>query len=292
MAGVHIGFVTLAYDPDSLRRARAMARSLRRQERAARITLLAALPVAERPAEFDELVEVSQPEPFSGSYRFFNKLLALARHAPAERSLFLDDDILVLAPLTPVIEQHFTGRPFAFHSDRHSSDSLFPGTNHVDPRAMAVEFGLASVVDPYGGGHLYFERPDCESYLREAIELVLYEPELYRRLSGDGFLSDEVALAIVANRHGLDMPHLDGWIDPLDRVRADAIELDLARGTYRLSSRDRGSDLSTSLLHFCADGKRSWSYLRAIESLLEEPDQAARNGARAPFWRSKPSEGR
>lgn len=285
-------FVTLAYDPDSLRRARAMARSLRRHERTARITLLAALPLAERPAEFDELVEVSQPEPFSFAYRFFNKLLALARHAPAERSFFLDDDVLVLAPLTPVIERHFAGRPFAFHSELHSPDSPFPGTNHVDPRAVAAELGLASVVDPYGGGHLYFERPACEPYFREAIELVLHEPELYRRLSGDGFLGDEVALAIVANRHRLEMPHLEGWIDPLDRVRAEAIELDLLQGLYRLPSRNRGSDRSTALLHFCADGKRSRNYLRAVETLLAESGPVARHGGRSSFWRRDPTEGR
>lgn len=285
-------FVTLAYDPESLRRARAMARSLRRHERTARITLLAGLTVAERPAEFDGLVEVSQPEPFSFEYRFFNKLLALARHAPAERNFFLDDDVLVLAPLTPVIEDHFAGRPFAFHSERLSADSPFPGTNHVDPRAVAAELGVDSVVDPYGGGHLYFERPACQSFFREAIDLVLHEPERYRRLSGDGFLSDEVALAIVANRHGLEMPHLGGWIDPLDRVRADAVELDLAHRTYRLPPRDRGSDHSTALLHFCADGKRSRTYLRAVEALLAEGDPTARNGGRASFWRRDPTDGR
>jgi len=281
-------FVTLAYDPDSLRRARAMARSLRRHERTARITLLAALPLAERPAEFDELVEVSQPEPFSGAYRFFNKLLALARHAPAERSFFLDDDVLVLAPLTPVIERHFAGRPFAFHCERHSPDTPFPGPNHVDPRAVAAELGLASVVDPYGGGHLYFERPACVPYFREAIELVLREPELYRRLSGDGFLSDEVSLAIVANRHGLEMPYLNGWIDPLDRVRAEAIEFDLRQGLYRLPLRDRGNDRSTALLHFCADGKKTRNYLRAVEALLSDSETPGRNGARASFWRRGP----
>jgi len=263
------GFLTLAHDQDSLRRSRAMARSLRRQEPEAWIALLAACDAARRIEEFDEQIEISRPEPFSGPYRFFNKLLAMSRHARCERNFFLDDDVLVLRPLTPTILEHFAGRPFAFHCDRLSSATSFPGPNHVDPRAVAAEFGLAEVVDPYGGGHLYFERPGCEPLFREAIELVLHEPELYAVLSGDGFLSDEVALAIVANRNGLTMPVLDGWIDPLDRSRADAIQLDLERGDYRFPGRDRGADSATCLLHFCADGKQSPTYLEVVRRMLD-----------------------
>ena len=287
MAPAPCEFLTLAHDPGSLRRARAMARSLRRHEPGVRITLLAALPVAARPAEFDAVVGVREPEPFCGAYRFFNKLLALARHAPAARNFFLDDDVLVLAPLTSMIERHFAGLPFAFHCDKHAPSSPFQGPNHVDPGAVAEELALASVLDPYGGGHLYFERPACEPFFREAIELVLYEPALYRRLSGDGFLSDEVALAIVANRHRLDLPHLDAWVDPLDRPRADAMQLDLAGGTYRLPSRDRGSDHATALLHFCADGKRARSYLRAVEWLLADSEATESRTARLAFWRRR-----
>jgi hypothetical protein len=280
------GFLTLAHDAASVRRARAMARSLRRHEPGVPVALLAACPLAERPAEFDTIVEVPVPEPFVGAYRFFNKLMALGRCAPFARNFFLDDDVLVLGPLRPMIEERFAGRPFALNCDRRAPTEAFQGPNHLDPAAVAAQLGVSTVMDPYGGGHLYFERPACERFFREAVELVLFEPQLYRRLTGDGFLGDEPALAIVAHRHGLELPSVEGWIDPLDRPRAESIELDPERGVYRFPARDRGADERTRLLHFCADGKTATTYRRAIAALLGEPEERAGTRLRALFRRA------
>lgn len=278
------GFVTMAHDAASLRRARALARTLRRHEPGAPLALLAVRAARAGAREFDQVVAVAEPEPFAPPYRFFNKLLALGRHAPYARSFFLDDDVLVLGPLRATIEERCAGLPFALACDRRPADAPFAGANHVDPGAVAAECGVATVMDPYGGGHLYFERPACERYFREAIDLALHEPERFRRLTRDGFLGDEPALAIVANRHRLPMPALDSWIDPLDRARAEATELDLERGRYRFPARDRGADGTTRLLHFCADGKAASTYERALARLLGEPEPRPR--WRALFGRS------
>lgn len=278
--GPSFGFVTLAHDSTSLRRARAMALSLRRHEPQAPIALLAACDLDSHPMEFDEVLEVNRPEPFAGSYRFLNKLVALARHAPFARNFFLDDDVLVLGPLMPTIETHFAYRPFALHCDRRPADAAFSGSNHIDPPAIAEAFGVDTVMDPYGGGHLYFERPSCEPLFREAVELVVFDTAYYRELSGDGFVSDETALAVLAHVHRFEMPSLDSWIDPLDRRRAEAIELDMSRNHYRFRSRDRGSDQGVLLLHFCADGKDTPVYQRAVAALLDEQDPPRRGFSR------------
>lgn len=278
MPDTAFGFVTMAHDTASLRRARALARSLRRHEPGARIALLAVGALGPSPAEFDEAVPLPSVEPFSGPYRFFNKLVAIAVHSPFRRNLFLDDDVLAVGPPSPAVNESFRGLPFALNCDRKGPIEPFSGPNHVDPAAVAGEFGIADVLDPYGGGHLYFERPACDPFFREAISEALFAPERYARLSGDGFLSDETALAIVANRHRLALPSLDGWIDPLDRARAETIELDLEAGIYRFPGRERGADDRTRLLHFCADGKSSGVYRSAVTSLLGEPEPSLSGG--------------
>lgn len=272
------GILVSAYDVPSTWRARALARSLRTHAAGVPLALAATAAVPARDGRDFDIVVEAQEEAFGGQFRFFNKLVTIVAASPFRKGLHLDDDVLAVRPLGDV-GALFAGRPFAFNCTHRPANAATAGTNHVDPRAVASEFGLSAVIDPEGGGHLYFELPACRRYFLEAIDLVLHERPLYERLTGSSFVGDEPALAIVANRHQLPMPSLPGWIEGLTYADADTIELDVAAGRYRNPRRIHPwADDDVRLVHFCAAAKRSVGYRRAARTLAgEEP--AAGGGA-------------
>ncbi len=256
------GFLTDAFDEESALRARLLARSLRRRDPGTPIGLLAWVPLKAPGPEFDVVVDCQRADPYQGRYRTFNKLIGVGWHSPFARGLFLDNDTVVVAPLREWVERSFAGLPFGLNMARLHRDSPHPGLNHVDPGAVAAEYDLETVLDPDGGGHYYFELPACREFFREAIDLAICQPELYERLVGNGFMSDEVATACVANRHGLSMPVQPGLVQCILPELAGGLYID--PGT--LLARDADPERAPwkgdrRIVHFCADGK--WTPLYA-----------------------------
>ena len=256
------GFLTDAFDDASALRARLLARSLHRHDPGTPIGLLAWVPLRAPAPEFDVVVDCHRADPYHGRYRTFNKLIGIGWHSPFARGLFLDNDTVVVAPLREWVERCCGGLPFGLNVARLRGDSPHRGLNHVDPAAVAAEYRLDTVLDPDGGGHYYFEVPACREYFREAIDLAICHPETYQRLVGNGFMSDEVATACVANHHRLPMPVEAGLVQCI--LPELAASLRIAPETFVAGDSDperapwRGD---RRIVHFCADGK--WSPLYA-----------------------------
>jgi hypothetical protein len=259
-----------------------MATSLRRHEPGAVLGLIACGGVSGEAPEFDIVVSTKRPDPFRADLRFLNKLVWLGSMSPFQRSFFLDDDTIVLSELTPIVERVFLGRPFAFNCERVAPDRAFPGPNHLEASAVAREFSVERVMDPSGGGHLYFEQPICRPFFCEAVGLPLFEPTKYGALTGDGFVSDELALAIVAHRHKFDLPSIENFVQPLSVAMADDVQTDQSSNDYgQPASAEGRSGPRPQVVHFCADAKKSLNYETLVAHLLGDPPARDRHSLAA-----------
>lgn len=271
------GFLTDAFGAESVKRARLLARSLRRHEPEVPIGLVAWCQAPGADRDFDVVVDAQDAEAFCGKYRTFNKLLTVGWHSPFDRGFFLDNDVVVVQPLVGVLDTHFRGLPYALNMARLLPDTPHHGLNHIDPQAVASEFGLSSVMDPCGGGHLYFELPQCQRFLREAIELALFERQRYEKLAGPEYcggnmaISDEIAMAIVANGHDLQMPCISDLVLCLLKDTAEEVRISTDDWTLERFQGDGPSPKThPRMVHFCADGKWSESYGLLAEKVLHE----------------------
>lgn len=263
------GYLTMAATPDAVVRSCALARSLRLQDPDMPVALIVAPPGLEIPRGFfDEVLFAPYPEPFRGELRYLNKLHHPIRLTPFERTLFLDDDTLVIRPLRQLVESEFARFPVALNT-RLEGLSDRSSMNHLMPGRVIDHFGIERCRNVYGGGHMYFRRCDeARDILCAAIRVACEDREVYEHLSGQTVVSDEVALMVVANERGLDMPTLPDFVDAYDLWQANQISVEVRTGTYRWPGRPWGRNIhDVRILHFCSRAKRSLPYRRQIHRL-------------------------
>lgn len=265
------GIVTMATTADAIVRSCALAASVRRHHPEWPTTLLTTQPTAAVPGGFfTSIVHIETPEPFGGDMRFMNKLVHPFTLSPYERTLFLDDDTLVIRPIDRIIRDHFAGRALAINCQRSPQDGNRLGTNHLDPAVVCGELGTDSCWNTYGGGHMYFERSagTPPALAAAAVDVVLHERELYERWSGQTIVSDELALLIAANRGGVDMPTAPDFVDALSLRLAESVRFSVTTSCYRWPDRSWGQSIDdVAVLHFCSSSKLAANYAREIHRL-------------------------
>jgi hypothetical protein len=263
------GFVTMAANPDGVLRACALARTIRLQEPGAPVTLWLAAPGAEvPPGYFDAVRELDPAEPFGGARRYLNKLEYACRFAPYEANFFLDDDVLLVRPIRELLRRQFFECAVAINS-RLEGRSERVRMNHLVPSRVIERFGVDRCRNVYGGGHMFFRNTEAaRRILARSIAVVVEREWLYRELTSQDFISDELALMVVANEESLPMPTLPDFVDGLDLWQANQISLDSRRGVYRWRRRTWGERIEdVRLVHFYSHAKRSWPYCRELSRL-------------------------
>lgn len=256
----------MATNTDAAIRAAALAASLRRVGETAPIHMLAPRAL-EIPHGFDH-VHRFDAEPFTGDLRYLNKLVHPLNRSPFNRTLFLDDDVIAIQPITPVVDEHFAGLPLAINCQTHEASDDVTGTNLVHPPSVAREFNRETVLNVNGGGHMYFERSDeAHGIAQRAIDAAT-DRDRYERLAGQTIVSDEVALAIVANEERLPWPTLPDFVDAVNFDQGNSLDLDAITGDYEWPGRPWGDTINNvRLVHFCTRGKRALPYRKAIHDL-------------------------
>ena len=269
--GDEFGIVTMAIGPDSIVRACAMAASVRIHEPDVPVMLITLDHVQVPGGCFDSVRRVQTPEPFSDQFRFLNKLVHPFTLSPYRRTLFLDDDTLLVRPVRPVLEEHFFGRDFALNTFAQKPEDSCVGKNFLHPGATAQLTGRPLVDNPYGGGHYYYERGDrLDEIIRYALEFATDRPGDYVSVAcpGQRVVADEIAALFAINALDLPMPRLPDFVDSLNLARGNAISLDVSAGRYVWDERPWGSRIGdVRILHFCTNGKRSLAYSREIHRL-------------------------
>lgn len=270
MTDQQFGVVTMAVEPDAVVRACGLAASLRHHHPDWPVCLLTTSGSSVPPGFFDSVVTLPDPEPFSGPLRYLNKLIHPFTLSPFDRTLFLDDDMLVIRPLDRVLRDHFVGRALAINTIVCTRSEPRPGTNHLDPATVCDELGVDRCRNTYGGGHMYFEHTagTVPMLAQAALAVVADERALYERWAQQPIVSDEVALLIAVNRFDVAMPNVPDFVDALSLYRADRARFSVAGASYSLPDRSWGDDTDqVAILHFCSSAKRAASYSREVHRL-------------------------
>lgn len=265
------GVVTMASTADAMIRACALAASLRIHEPKVPIGLLVPRRLRVHERFFDFVQWFDEPEPFAGELRYLNKLVQPFALSPFERTLFMDDDTLIIRPIRTTIDRAFRGHALAINCRVDDRSTPRHGMNHLVPEAVCETFGLNRCYNTNGGGHMYFERASRERVSEVAELAISYGADdagRYERLAGQKVVSDEIALLLAANHLRLHMPVLPDFVDALTLKQASKIDLDVADSHYEWSERSWGVLVSdVRVVHFASSAKRSLPYSREIRRL-------------------------
>ena len=287
--------VTMAITADSLVRACALAESVRVHEPGVPVALIT-MRGADIPSGsfFDETLWIDPPEPFSGNARYLNKLVHPFRMTPYRRTLFLDDDTLVIRPFLPVLREHFYGRSVAINCFEQLPGDPCPGINFVRADATARLTGRRRIDNLYGGGHYYFETgPPVDEVLDLALDVAVNRPDDYAAVAcpGQHQIADEVAFLYAVNTLHLDMPHLPDFVDALSLKRASQIRLSVRQSRYEWPNRPWGTRIEdVRIVHFASRGKRALPYQQEIHRLTglrQSFDQGLPGAARRSRHRAR-----
>jgi hypothetical protein len=265
------GFLTMALGRDPIVRACALARSVHLHEPDTGLVLITDDRTKVPGGYFADIIEIERPEPFSGYSRYLNKLVQPFKLSPFDRTMFFDDDTLLIRPIRRAIEEMFAGSPISACATVQYANELSPGINHLVPAATCEALGRSWIYNLYGGGHYYFESgPEADRILEAALAFAVESPDLYERVAtpGQAFVSDEIAFLYAANQLECTLPTPSDFIDPLNLKRANEIHIDVAARSYVWAERSWGRNINdVHIVHFCANGKRSLPYSREIYRL-------------------------
>lgn len=263
------GVVTMATDADSIIRACALSASLQLHQPAWPRCIITTPDAVVPDGWFHHVIRFEQPEPYANHFRYLNKLVHPFVLSPFTRTLFLDDDTLVIRPFQTVLEANFLGHQVALNTRKDQADEPRPGTNHLDASVVCQELATSHCWNTYGGGHMYFESiSQFPELAADAIDIAVNQPELYERWSAQSIVSDELALLIAINQQHFEMPTIPDFVDALSLRLADSAHFSVRESTYRLPGRPWGEQIGdVAILHFCSSAKRSVTYARSIRQL-------------------------
>jgi hypothetical protein len=261
-----VGIITMAVHSDSVIRATALAASVRLTNPGLPVSLLVPEGLDANADKFDSIHHFRLPEPYSGESKLLNKLIHPINLSPYERTLFLDDDTLVVRPLSGALLRLGEG-PLNINCRRGPGVSASQ-LNKLPTAISRARFG-PDFLNVYGGGHMYFEdKRDARSAADAALAVA--ERADYAELAGQSIIADELAIVIAANEERWPMPVLDDFVDAFTLDQANCIDLAMRQHPprYRWPKRPWGTDIeSVCILHFCSRAKRALPYRRAIYEL-------------------------
>lgn len=277
----------MAVGPDAIVRACALARSVELVEPDVPVALITTRSADVPAGYFATRLGFDEPEPFTGGQRYLNKLVHPFQLSPFRRTLFLDDDTLLIRPISDLVDNEFRGHMVALNGIRQAPDAGWIGNNLLRPAETCEALGREWIYNLAGGGHYYFEQADgLDEFLSSAIDFAIDPTSAYADVGGRGRsqLADEIAFLYAINAQGLDIPTLPDFIDGLSFDRAGTITVDVEQGRYEFPDRPWGEQIDqVRLLHFYSRAKRALPYVREIHRLTglrQSFDAGARGVAR------------
>lgn len=246
------GVLTIAHgDQKYIEQAKALARSIRIHSPEIPIAL-----ATDTGTEDGELFDVVTRRDFSQLDPLLSKL-KMYEFSPFEKTLFIDADSLVVAPLEPVFEA-FEGKSFSvFGAEEYTTPGWFENIQVVE------EITGSEGLPGFNGGIYYFEKPDAENIFESAEDFINSYCELRIDTFGVGEQRGEEPLLSIAMAQegirgvGRDEAGFDIMYAPAGR--RGEIEIDVLEGICHFNK--KGEQVAPTIMHFASDDN-CYSYKR------------------------------